>query len=95
MTQEKTGDVTGLLGRFRHGDRSVEELLLPLVCHELHRLAARYMQYERRDHTLQPTAHVDEAYVRLVDSARCHRCGLTKLAKMRECLAIELRRWSS
>ena len=43
-------------------------LLLPLVYDELHRLAEGYMRRERGDHTLQPTALVHEAYVRLIDA---------------------------
>lgn len=51
--------------------------LLPLVYDELRALAARYMQRERRDHTLQPTALVHEAYVRLIDGARVEWHGKT------------------
>jgi len=59
------GDVTLLLHALRHGDRAAEEELLPLVYGELHRLARRYMRRERPNHTLQPTALIDEAYMRL------------------------------
>jgi RNA polymerase sigma-70 factor, ECF subfamily len=57
--------VTVLLKAMREGDESAASQLLPLVYNELHRLAKSYMQRERRDHTLQPTALINEAYLRL------------------------------
>jgi RNA polymerase sigma factor (TIGR02999 family) len=60
-------DVTELLRRWRHGDRDALDRLMPLVYNELHRMASRYMTGEREGHTLQSTALVHEAYVRLVD----------------------------
>mgnify|MGYP001255453376 CR=1 FL=1 len=62
-----SSDVTQLLVRYGSGDRSVLDQLLPLVYDELKRIAAIYMSRERRDHTLQPTALVNEAYLRLMD----------------------------
>jgi RNA polymerase sigma-70 factor, ECF subfamily len=59
------GQVTLLLKAMKNGDESAAEKLLPLVYDELHRLARRYMQRERQDHTLQPTALINEAYLRL------------------------------
>ena len=59
------GQVTLLLKAMKNGDRSAAEKLLPLVYQELHRLAKSYMQRERRDHTLQPTALINEAFLRL------------------------------
>jgi len=59
--------VTELLTAWSEGDRSALEKLLPLVEKELHRLAHRYMSRERNDHTLQTTALVNEAYLKLVD----------------------------
>lgn len=59
------GDVTVLLGRWREGDDSAVRELMPLVYGELHRLAERAMRGERHDHTLQTTALVHEAYLRL------------------------------
>ena len=56
-----------LLGRIRQGDKSAFDDLLPLVYGELHRIADRYFRRERREHTLQPTALVHEAYLRLVN----------------------------
>jgi RNA polymerase sigma factor (TIGR02999 family) len=60
-------DVTALLGDWSCGDRTALNQLLPLVYAELHRAAARQLRKERADHTLQPTALVHEAYIRLVD----------------------------
>ena len=60
------GEITQLLMAMHDGDKSAADRLLPLVYGELHRLAASYMRRERRDHTLQPTALINEAYVRLV-----------------------------
>ena len=53
-----------------HGDRHATDLLLPVVYRELRRLAAGYLQRERGGHTLQPTALVHEAYMRMVDQSR-------------------------
>lgn len=63
---ESTGQVTYLLTRWRSGDRQALDALMPLVYQELRRLARHYLQQERRDHTLQSTALVHEAYVRLL-----------------------------
>jgi RNA polymerase sigma-70 factor, ECF subfamily len=59
------GDVTQLLNEMAKGDSGAAEKLLPLVYSELHRLAASYMRRERPDHTLQATALINEAYLRL------------------------------
>jgi RNA polymerase sigma factor (TIGR02999 family) len=58
-------DVTQLLLRWREGDRQALEQLMPLVYEELRRLARRYLRHERGDHTLQSTALVHEAYLRM------------------------------
>src|SRR5262245_3078008 len=58
-------EVTSLLDRWRDGDRGALASLTPLVYAELHRLAARAMARERPDHTLQATALVHEAFLRL------------------------------
>jgi RNA polymerase sigma factor (TIGR02999 family) len=63
-------DITELLLAWNQGDRQALEELMPLVQYELHRLAHRYMGGERLNHTLQTTALVNEAYLRLVDSSR-------------------------
>ena len=59
--------ITELLAEWRDGNQSALDELYPLVYDELHRLARRYMSRERKDHTLQTTALINEAYVRLVD----------------------------
>ncbi len=63
------GELTKLLCRLSAGDRSAEEALLPQVYLELHRLAAAHLRSERSGHTLQATALVHEAYLRLCDSS--------------------------
>jgi RNA polymerase sigma-70 factor, ECF subfamily len=63
------GEVTRLLKAMKSGDQTASEKLLPLVYEELHRLAKAYMRRERRDHTLQPTALINEAYLRLAGDA--------------------------
>lgn len=60
------GEVTILLKALKEGDTTAADKLLPLVYRELHRLAELYMRRERPDHTLQPTALINEAYIRLV-----------------------------
>jgi RNA polymerase sigma factor (TIGR02999 family) len=62
-----TGEVTRLLGELGRGQKDAMNQLLPLVYDELHRLARSYFRRERGEHTLQPTALVHEAYIRLVD----------------------------
>jgi len=59
-------DVTVLLAEVTKGDRQAASKLIPLVYDELRRLAGRYMRRERADHTLQATALVHEAYLKLV-----------------------------
>jgi len=61
----REGEVTLLLRAIKSGDKTAAEKLLPLVYSELHRLARSYMRRERPDHTLQPTALINEAYLRL------------------------------
>src|SRR5262249_14041876 len=62
-------EVTQLLTDWSRGDRAALEKVTPLVYEELHRLAHHYMQGERPDHTLQTTALVNEAYLRLADQS--------------------------
>ena len=64
---ESQKDVTILLNAVSAGEESAPEQLLELVYDDLRRLAAKYMQNERTDHTLQATALVHEAFIRLVD----------------------------
>lgn len=70
MAPSPTEDVTQALREVSAGDREAFEKLMPLVYDELRRLAVRYLRRERPDHTLQPTALVNEAYLRLVDQTR-------------------------
>ena len=60
-------NLTGLLVEWREGDRAALERLMPLVYDQLRRIAHRYVQRERNDHTLQTSALVNEAYLRLAD----------------------------
>src|SRR5687768_9734171 len=63
-------EITQLLAEWREGNQTALDQLYPLVYDELHRLARRYMSRERKGHTLQTTALINEAYVRLVDQRR-------------------------
>ena len=90
------GEVTGLLRAWSKGDLDAAERLLPLVYGELRRLAASQMRRERSNHTLQPTALVHEAYVKLVDQHlawkdRGHFFGVAARA-MRQVLVDHARR---
>jgi RNA polymerase sigma factor (TIGR02999 family) len=74
-------DVTGLLRRWRNGEGVEDERLVATLDRELRRIAAGYMRRERADHTLQPTALVNEAYLRLVEDdvsweGRAHFFGI-------------------
>ena len=69
-TPETTGKdhvITSLLLDWRDGDLTAYEQLVPLVYDELYRIARRQMSKERREHTLQPSALVNEAFMRLID----------------------------
>ncbi|MBI3474271.1 MAG: sigma-70 family RNA polymerase sigma factor [Acidobacteria bacterium] len=67
MTESPPSQVTQLLVNWGNGSQQSLEALIPLVYDELRRQARRYLRRERPDHTLQSTALVHEAYVRLVD----------------------------
>lgn len=67
MSQDPAGEVTRLLKAWSSGDETALDKLVPLVYHELHLRAQRYMGNERSAHTLQTTALVNEVYLRLVD----------------------------
>lgn len=69
-TAEDSGDVTQLLFDWQNGDPKALDRLMPLVYNELRRIAARFLHSERSGHTLQTTALVHEAYLRLVDENR-------------------------
>src|SRR5207253_10497770 len=68
MDQASREEVTGLLQAWSGGDQAALEKLMPLVYAELHRLAKRYMRREHAGHTLQTSALVNEAYLRLIDA---------------------------
>jgi len=76
VTEDRV-DATKELVSHSGGNTDAAACLLPLVYDELRALAARYMRRERRDHTLQATALVHEAYVRLIDGARVDWRGKT------------------
>ena len=97
---EADGDVTHVLERAQKGDPNAAAELLPLVYHELRRLAAARMAHERPDQTLQPTALVHEAWLRLVGNnnqewnGRAHFFGAAAEA-MRRILIENARRKSA
>jgi RNA polymerase sigma-70 factor, ECF subfamily len=67
MSSDPASEITRLLQAWGHGDQAALDRLTPLIYDELRRMARRYMRQERADHTLQTTALVNEAYLRLVD----------------------------
>ena len=67
MVNQKPSEITQLLADWNGGDQAALEKMMPLVYDELRRLARHYLRQERADHTLQPTALVHEAFLRLVD----------------------------
>ena len=81
-TSHTLEDVTGLLIQWREGDRSAMDRLMPVVYDELRRIAGRFFRRERPGNTLQPTALVNEVYIRLVDQrgmswqSRAHFFGI-------------------
>jgi RNA polymerase sigma factor (TIGR02999 family) len=89
MADSSTPEVTQLLKQWSEGDRDSLEQLLPLVYRELHLLAERYLRRERSDHTLQATALVHEAYLKLIDQRevrwqnRAHFYGVAAQAMRR------------
>jgi RNA polymerase sigma factor (TIGR02999 family) len=72
MSPEKAvkRNITEMLHEWNSGNREVVDELLPLIYDELHKRAAAFMRRERHNHTLQPTALVHEAYLRLVDQRK-------------------------
>ena len=97
MQSCESENVTGLLQQLATGDSDAAEQLVPIVLEELHRLAQYYLAGERPGHTLQPTALVNEAYLKLVgDQARdwrnrAHFIGVSA-AIMRRILVDHARR---
>ena len=72
LAQKPPHQITQLLAEWSDGNQAALDELYPLVYEELHRLARRYMSRERKGHTLQTTALINEAYVRLVDQRNVH-----------------------
>jgi RNA polymerase sigma factor (TIGR02999 family) len=70
MAQPSAQEITRLLLAWGQGDQTALERLMPLVYGELRRLARRHMNRQRPGHTLQTTALVNEAYLRLIDSSQ-------------------------
>ncbi len=75
---ESGADITGLLAAWQAGDEGALNDLLPVVYGELRRQARRALRREADGHTLQPTALVHEAYLRLIDQRRAHWEGRTQ-----------------
>ena len=69
MATQRPHEVTEILQEWREGKRDASERLFPLVYDELKRQARRHLSRERSDHTLQPTALVHEAYLRMIDQS--------------------------
>jgi RNA polymerase sigma-70 factor, ECF subfamily len=70
MAVPSTNEITGLLARWSHGDERALDSLTPMVYRDLRGLAAHLLRSERSGHTLQPTALVNEAYVKLAGQAK-------------------------
>ncbi len=70
MTISTRGEVTRLLGAWQEGEEGAGDRLVPMVYRELRRLAARFMASERAGHTLEPTALVHEAFLRLAGGSQ-------------------------
>ena len=70
MSELSSREVSQLLLAWRQGEKDALDKLIPLVYEELRRLAHNYMRNERKGHTLQTTALVNEAYLRLLDCSR-------------------------
>jgi RNA polymerase sigma-70 factor (ECF subfamily) len=69
VPENSPSEVTQILGELCDGDSSAADRLLPVVYDELRMLARSFLRRERADHTLQPTALVHEAYLKLIDQA--------------------------
>jgi RNA polymerase sigma factor (TIGR02999 family) len=91
------GEITALLGRVKGGDRAALDELVPLVYHELHRVADHYLRSERPNHTLQPTALINEVYLQLIGKnhpdyeSRAHFFGVAAFL-MRQILTAHARK---
>lgn len=99
MATSSSSDVTRLLQEWSAGDPSAADRLLPVLYDELHRIAAGALRGERRGHTLQPTALVNEAWMKLAEQSapwqnRAHFLGIAAQA-MRRILVDHARRKSA
>lgn len=89
----QTSEVTDLLRSWNAGDPDAAAAVMPLVYEELHRIATAYFRRERRDHTLQATAIVHDAYIRLIEhnnvewQSRTHFVGT--VAHMIRCVLVD------
>jgi RNA polymerase sigma factor (TIGR02999 family) len=89
MSADASGDVTQLLQQWSSGQKNALDKLMPVVYAELRKLARSYLRNERPDHTLQTTALVNEAYIRLIDQQnvnwqnRAHFFGIAAQAMRR------------
>ncbi len=87
--QNNSHQITQMLRQWSDGSPEAFEELLPFVYDELHKQAARYLRRERQDHTLQPTALINEAYLKLIDQRevnwqnRMHFFGIAAQAMRR------------
>ena len=77
MSEDQTSNVAELLDSIESGDKSVAKRLMPLVYDDMRSLAANYLRRESPGHTLQPTALVNEAFLKLVDQTRVEWKGRT------------------
>jgi len=97
MPKTQPHEVTQLLLDWSRGNKEALDRLMPLVYHELHKLAGGYLKGERPGHTLQPTALIHEAYLRLIDQSlpqwqsRAHFFGVAARA-MRQILVDHARK---
>lgn len=66
-SEQNSHEITGILHEWNGGSRDALDKLLPYIYDELHRQAANYLRRERADHTLQTTALINEAYLKLID----------------------------
>ena len=80
-----TSQVTVLIQRLRQGEKGALDELMPLVYRELHRIAQSFMRRQQPGHTLQPTALVNEAYLKLVDSAHAEFSGRAHFLAVMAC----------
>ncbi len=89
QSQKQSNEITEILRQWGDGNQEALEILLPLVYDELHRQASRYLRRERPDHTLQTTALIHEAYLKLIDQRdvnwqnRAHFFGVASQAMRR------------